>query len=64
MDVSLTGAFVGLLIASALVWGPFFALAYQRRPFGGTARNYFLAFAGTWAATVAFFVLWTVWENL
>jgi len=63
MDISLPDAFIGLLIASALLWGPIFAFTYYRRPFGGMARNYFLGFAGTWAATVAFFVFWTIWEN-
>jgi len=63
MDVSLTSAFTGLLIASAILWAPIFAFAFHRRSFGGTARDYFLGFAGTWAATVTFFVLWTVWEN-
>ncbi len=63
MDVSLTSAFTSLLIASAILWGLIFAFAYHRRSFDGTAQNYFLGFAGTWAATVTFFVLWTVWEN-
>lgn len=56
-------AFIGLLLASVIMWGPIFAFAYARRQFGGSARTYVLAFAGTSFATVAFFVLLTVWEN-
>lgn len=58
-----TDAFIGLIFASAFIWAPVFAFAYCRRPFGGSYRNYALAFAGTWFATVAFFVLMSVWES-
>ncbi len=44
--------------------GPIFAFAYSRRQFGGSARNYFFAFAATWFATVALFVILTIWENV
>ena len=61
--ITYTGAFVGLLLASAFLWGPIFAFAYSRRQFDGSARNYVLAFLGAWLGTIAFFVLLTIWEN-
>lgn len=62
-----TFVFVGLrsvtAIKTSFMWGPIFAFAYARPPFGGSARGCALGFAGAWFATVAFFVLLTVWET-
>ncbi len=63
MEITYAEAFIGLLLVSAIMWGPIFAFPYVRRQFGGSARSYVLAFAGTWFATVALLVLLTVWEN-
>jgi hypothetical protein len=63
MDVSYAGAFAGFVIAAAVLWAPFFAIAYHRRKFGGTARSYLLAFGATWAGTAGFFIIWTLLEN-
>jgi hypothetical protein len=61
--ITYTEAFIGLVVASAIMWASVFAFAYSRRPFGGSARNYYLAFAVTWFSTVAFLFILTVWEN-
>jgi hypothetical protein len=61
--ISDTEALIGLLIAGGVMWAPVFAFAYFRRPFGGSARNYVLAFGGTWFATVALFVAMAIWER-
>lgn len=58
-----TQALIGLLIAGGVMWAPVFAFAYFRRPFGGSARNYVLAFGGAWFATVAYFVVMAIWES-
>jgi len=39
------------------MWGAIFAFAYWRRPFGGSARAYGLAFVGAWSLTMAIFVV-------
>ena len=61
--VTYTDAIIGLMIGSALFWAPIFAIAYVRNQSRGSPRSYFLAFASTWFATVAFFVLLSLWEN-
>lgn len=61
--ITYTDFFIGAMIGSGILWAPIFALAYFRRQFGGSARKYSLAFAGTWFATVATFALLTAWEN-
>jgi hypothetical protein len=61
--ISYADAFIGLLLSAAIMWGPIFAFAYYRRQFGGSARSYLLGFVAMWFATVAFFVLLTLWES-
>ncbi len=61
--VSYDEALAGLAVSTAFVWGAIFLFAWSRRRFGGSAGTYLVAFACTWAATVAFFVLLTLWER-
>ncbi len=62
MPLTYLEGFTGFAIGGALLWAPFFALAYARRKFGGSARNYFLGFLAAWFVT-GFFVVWTLLEN-
>lgn len=62
--LSYTEALFALVLISALLWAPLFGLAYRRRKFGGSARNYLITFVATWMATIVFFVALTAWENV
>jgi hypothetical protein len=61
--VTLTSFFLGCAVGSAAFWGIPFGIAYWRRPFGGDARNYLLAFGVAWATTVLIFVVPTIVLN-
>ena len=53
-----------LSLSALMVWAPIFAFAFWRRQFGGSPRGYFKAYLATSFATVAFFVLLGVAEEL
>jgi hypothetical protein len=53
--------FLGL--GSLLAWAPIFAFAYWRRQFGGSARNYLIAYLATSFASVAILLLMALAES-
>jgi hypothetical protein len=46
-----------MIAASIALWAALFALAYVRRPFGGSARSYALAFLACVGATMLVFLI-------
>jgi uncharacterized membrane protein YqgA involved in biofilm formation len=48
---------------AAILWGAIVGLAYARRPFGGSSRNYVLAFVGLWVVTMAVLALMAIAER-
>ena len=64
LSLTLAAMLFFLSFATLLVWAPVFAFAYWRRQFGGTRRGYLKAYLATSFATVAFFLLLGVAEEL
>lgn len=57
LGMTIPEALAMLAVVSLLLWAPVFGFAYARRGFGGSARNYALAWLAASGATVAGFVL-------
>lgn len=52
-----------LAVGAALMWGAVVGFAYLRRPFGGSALSYLLAFVGLWGLTMATLTLMAIVER-
>jgi hypothetical protein len=52
----------GLAVGAAIMWAAVVAFAYVRRPFGGSARNYIIAFVVLWAVTIGTLTLMAILE--
>ena len=53
----------GLAVAAAIMWGAIVGFAYLRRPFGGSSRNYLLAFIALWLLTIGTLTLMAIAEQ-
>jgi hypothetical protein len=52
-----------LAIGAAIMWGVVVSIAYLRRPFGGSARNYIFVFLALWALTMGTLTLMAIAES-
>jgi len=63
LSMTIPEALLALAAVSLLMWAPVFGFAYARRRFGGSPRNYALAWLAASGATVAGFVLLALVEG-
>lgn len=58
------GVFLLFSVPCLITWAPVFAFAYSRRNFGGSRRNYLLAWLATSLGSAAFLALLGLAEKL